>query len=191
MTNITGKIFVLGDNIDTDQIIPAHHLVYDLDDPEERKLYGKHALSGVPKDKSGLPQGRIKFIKDDHLTSNFSVIIAGENFGCGSSREHAPFALSMAGIGAVVAQSYARIFFRNCVDGGYLIPYETPQRLIESMKTNDTVEIDLQNDSLRHIENRTEYKLHPLGEVRDILSCGGIFEYARKNHIVPMKETGK
>ncbi|MEJ2629572.1 MAG: 3-isopropylmalate dehydratase [bacterium] len=184
MTNIKGKIFVLGDNIDTDQIIPAHHLVYDLHDPEKGKLYGKYALSGVPKEKSGLPQGGIKFIKNDQYISEFSLIIAGKNFGCGSSREHAPFALARAGIKAVVAESYARIFFRNCVDGGYLIPYETPQRLILSLKTYDTIEIDVHRDNLHHVESGTDYKLHPLGEVRDILSCGGIFQYARNHHIV-------
>ncbi len=179
MKKIMGKIFVLGDNIDTDQIIPANHLVYDLNDPEKRKLYGKYALSGVPWNKSGLPEGGIKFVKDNRTKSDFSIIIAGKNFGCGSSREHAPFALWIAGIKAVVAESYARIFFRNCIDGGYLIPYETPKELIRSLKTNDNVEIDIHRDYLHHLESGNNYQLNSLGEVRDIISCGGIFAYAR------------
>ena len=100
---IAGKAFVLGNDIDTDQIIPAAHLVYKLDDPEEKKNYGKFALSGVPIEKSGLPSGNIPFIKDGEWQSDYKIIIAGKNFGCGSSREHAPVALEIAGIEAVVA----------------------------------------------------------------------------------------
>lgn len=183
MKDIKGKVFVLGDNIDTDQIIPARHLVYDLDDPAERKLYGKYALSGVPKDRSGLPEGRGTFIEYGHTTSPFSVIIAGKNFGCGSSREHAPFALSMAGIRVVVAESYARIFYRNCVDGGYLIPYETPEKLTRALQTHDTVEIDIDKNCLHHSERGIGYQLNPLGEVREIVSCGGIFAFAGVKNI--------
>jgi len=95
---IKGKAFVLGKNVDTDQIIPAAHLVYSLEDPEERKLYGKYALSGVPAKESGLPQGNIRLTKDDQTKSDFTIIVASDNFGCGSSREHAPACLEIAGI---------------------------------------------------------------------------------------------
>ena len=110
---IIGKAYVLGDNVDTDQIIPAEHLVYSMSDPEESKLYGKFALSSVPPNQTGLSTGNIPFIEDGKFDSEFSIIIGGSNFGCGSSREHAPYALQKAGIKAIVAESYARIFYRN------------------------------------------------------------------------------
>ena len=87
---IKGKAYVLGNNIDTDQIIPAEHLVYSLTDENESKLYGRYALSGVPKAKGGLPKGNIPFIDGDRNESDYSILIGGSNFGCGSSREHAP-----------------------------------------------------------------------------------------------------
>jgi 3-isopropylmalate/(R)-2-methylmalate dehydratase small subunit len=140
---IRGKVFVLGDDIDTDQIIPAHHLVYSLSDPEERRLYGRYAMSGCPIAQSGLPKGNIPFIHEGRDTSDYAIIVAGKNFGCGSSREHAPFALRQAGVHVVVAEFYARIFFRNSVNGGYLIPYETPKRLVESFETGQEAEISV------------------------------------------------
>nr|HPK04058.1 3-isopropylmalate dehydratase [Candidatus Sumerlaeota bacterium] len=150
-TSITGKVYVIGDNIDTDQIIPAEHLVYSLTDPEERKLYGRYALSSVPPPQAGLPQGHVPFVRDGEFTSEYRIVIGGRNFGCGSSREHAPFALREAGIEAVVAEFYARIFFRNCVNGGYLIPYESRERLIDLFKTGDEAEIDLATDTIRNL----------------------------------------
>ena len=100
-------------------------MVYSLTDPEEMKKYGHFALSGVPPNQAGLPDGKIPFIKGENYKSEFKIIIGGSNFGCGSSREHAPFALQVAGAKAIIAESYARIFYRNCVDGGFVVPYET------------------------------------------------------------------
>ena len=81
MDNILqGKAYVLGSNIDTDQIIPAEHLVYSLSDPEESKKYGHFALSGVPPSQAGLPYGQIPFIKGNDFKSEFEIIIAGSNF---------------------------------------------------------------------------------------------------------------
>ena len=114
---IAGRAYVLGDNIDTDQIIPAEHLVYSLSDPEEKKNYGKFALSGVPEDDAGLPEGNKLFVEEGKFESEYTIIIGGKNFGCGSSREHAPACLKIAGIQAIIAASYARIFYRNSVDG--------------------------------------------------------------------------
>jgi 3-isopropylmalate/(R)-2-methylmalate dehydratase small subunit len=177
---IKGKAFVLGDNIDTDQIIPAEHLVYSLSDPDESKKYGQFALSGVPAAKSGLPEGDIPFIEVNDFESKFDIIIGGGNFGCGSSREHAPFALQKAGIKAVVAESYARIFYRNSVDGGFLIPYESFGKLSDKIKTFDQVEIDLEKNILKNLSTDIKYNLKPLGNVLPIIEQGGIFEYARK-----------
>lgn len=181
---IRGKAFVLGDNIDTDQIIPAHHLVYSLSDPEERKLYGKYALSGVPVKESGLPQGEMPFVQDGETVSEYAVIIGGKNFGCGSSREHAPFALAEAGVKAVVAEFYARIFFRNCVNGGYLAPYETPRRLVEAVKTGDEVEIDLKANRLVNHSTGETHELNPLGDILPILEAGDVFAYAKQEKMM-------
>jgi 3-isopropylmalate/(R)-2-methylmalate dehydratase small subunit len=183
-TLIRGKAFVLGDDIDTDQIIPAQHLVYSLEKPEERKLYGRYALSGVPIERSGLPQGHIPFVREGEERSAYTVIIAGRNFGCGSSREHAPVALQVAGIEAVVATSYARIFYRNAIDGGFLVPFESERDLTYAVQTGDEVEIDVRLSSFRNLTTGIEATLRPLGDVRDILEAGGIFEYARLNGMI-------
>lgn len=181
---IKGKAFVLGNNIDTDQIIPAEHLVYSLTDPEEKKKYGHFALSSVPPAQSGLPQGNIPFIDGDNYLSDFRIIIGGSNFGCGSSREHAPFALQVAGAQVIVAESYARIFYRNSVDGGFVVPYETPEKLNDKIKTGDELEIDLVNNQLKNNSDGNTYLLKPLGDVLPIVEAGGIFEYARSNSMI-------
>src|SRR5438477_7826027 len=127
---IIGKAYVLGDNVDTDQIIPAQYLTFNPAIPDEYKQFGKYALSSVPHHQKGLPKGHMPFHHDsDEFVSPYKIIVAGKNFGCGSSREHAPIALDAAGIQAVVAEFYARIFFRNAVNGGYLIPLECAERL--------------------------------------------------------------
>ena len=181
---IIGKAFVLGNNIDTDQIIPAEHLVYSLTDPEEKKKYGHFALSAVPSAESGLPNGNIPFVKGDDFESDFQIIIGGSNFGCGSSREHAPFALQVAGAKVIIAESYARIFFRNSVDGGFVIPYESFGKLNNKIKTGDDLEINLVENKLKNLTDGQSYDLKPLGDVLPIVDAGGIFEYARKNSMI-------
>src|SRR5213593_2782328 len=145
---ITGKAYVLGDNIDTDQIIPAQYLTLNPAVPEEYRQFGKYALSSVPAAQAGLPKGHIPFHQSDEFVSPYTIIVAGKNFGCGSSREHAPIALNAAGIEAVVAEFYARIFYRNSVNGGYLIPCESIDRLCERICTGDVVEIRVQENAL-------------------------------------------
>ncbi len=180
---ISGKAFVLGDNIDTDQIIPAEHLVYSLSDENEAKFYGKYALSGVPTEVSGLPEGSIPFISGDNFESEFNIIIGGSNFGCGSSREHAPFALNKAGVKVIIAESYARIFYRNCVDGGFAIPYECEGVLKDKIRTGDKLEIDLTKDELKNLTTGEIYTLKPLGDILPIIEAGDIFEYAKQNNM--------
>jgi len=177
---VSGKAFVVGDNIDTDQIIPAEYLSYNPADPAERKYFGQYALSGVPAERSGLPKGRIRFVEAGKFRSDFAIIIAGRNFGCGSSREHAPLAVAQAGCRAVVAESYARIFYRNSINGGYLAPLETTGRLIDEISTGDEVEIDLAAGELKDITTSGSYRLKGLGDVADIVAAGGIFKYARQ-----------
>src|SRR5438093_12845090 len=92
-STITGRAYVLGDNVDTDQIIPAQYLTFNPAIPEEYKQFGKHALSSVPPAQAGLPKGHIPFHTDDEFVSPYKIIIAGKNFCCGSSCEHAHIAL--------------------------------------------------------------------------------------------------
>lgn len=181
---IRGPVYVVGDAIDTDQIIPAQYLVYSLIKPEERKMYGRYAMSSVPPAEQGLPYGNIPFTAEDAFESRFRIIVAGKNFGCGSSREHAPFALREAGCEAVIAESYARIFYRNAVDGGFLAPFESHERLIDTIKTGDIVEIETGTGKLTLIESGEEKLLKPLGDVADILKAGNLFNYARERGLI-------
>lgn len=178
---ITGKVFVLGNDIDTDQIIPAQYLSYNPAIAEERKMFGVYALCGVPDDKSGLPKGNIPFVPKGEDKSPYSIILAGKNFGCGSSREHAPIALQAAGIEAVIAEFYARIFFRNSVNGGYLIPFETPKRLCEEISTGDELKIDIPKNELTNLTTNKTYPLTPLGDILPIIEAGDVFKYAKKS----------
>jgi 3-isopropylmalate/(R)-2-methylmalate dehydratase small subunit len=107
-------------------------------------------------------------------------VIGGKNFGCGSSREHAPIALAAAGIVAVVAEFYARIFYRNSVNGGYLIPLESKARLIDQICTGDELLIDIPAAKLTNKTTGDAWDLLSLGEVAPILEAGGLFPYAEK-----------
>ena len=177
---IAGRAYVLGDNIDTDQIIPAEHQVYSLSDPEEKKNYGKLALSRVPEDDAGLPEGNKLFVEEGKFESEYTIIIGGKNFGCGSSREHAPACLKIAGIQAIIATSYARIFYRNSVDGGFFIPFESSGKLVNDIRTGDNLTINVETGTLTNNSSNQTFKLQPLGEVAEIVKAGNIFEYARK-----------
>jgi len=181
---ITGKAYVLGTNIDTDQIIPAEHLVYSLSDPEESKKYGHFALSGVPQEKAGLPKGKVPFIEGESHLSDYNIIIGGSNFGCGSSREHAPFALNQAGVKAIIAESYARIFYRNAVDGGFLIPLESENDLISEINTGDQIEINFEKSVLENKTSGKSYQLKSPGAVLPIIEAGGLFNFARDEGMI-------
>ena len=177
---IEGLAYVVGDALDTDQMIPAEYLVYSLTDPEERRMYGRYAMSGVPIGSQGLPYGDRPFTEADVYTSAYKIIIAGTNFGCGSSREHAPFALREAGCDVVVAESFARIFYRNAIDGGFLVPFETRQKLNEKIRTGDRLSLDTSLGKLTDLTSGEEFLLQPLGDIAEILDAGNVFEYARR-----------
>jgi len=179
-TIISGKAFVLGDDIDTDQIIPAEYLSFNPADPEERKYFGMYANCGIPKGQSGLPAGDIPFVKEGEFKTEYTIVIGGKNFGCGSSREHAPLAIAEAGGKVVVAEFYARIFFRNCVNGGYLLPCESEQRLVEEINTGDECEVNIETGELTNKTSGKTYKLKPLGDVAPIIEAGGVFDYAKQ-----------
>src|SRR5579884_2032418 len=177
---ITGKAYVLGDNVDTDQIIPAQYLTLNPSIPDEYRQFGKYALSSVPPSQAGLPKGHVPFHTKDEFVSDFKIIVAGKNFGCGSSREHAPIALDAAGIEAVVAEFYARIFYRNAVNGGYLIPFECEERLCDRVCTGDELQLDVIGGVLHNRTTGERHRLKPLGDVAPILEAGGLFPYARQ-----------
>src|SRR5262249_42838739 len=176
---ITGRAYVLGDNVDTDQIIPAQYLTFNPAIPEEYKQFGKYALSSVPPAQAGLPKGHVPFHTAGEFVSDYKIIVAGKNFGCGSSREHAPIALDAAGIEAVVAEFYARIFFRNAVNGGYLVPFECPERLCERVCTGDELKLDVAAAVLSNVTTGEEDCLKPLGEGGPILEARGVVPHAR------------
>lgn len=179
-TKISGKAFVLGDDIDTDQIIPAEYLSYDPSNSEERKYFGMYAMSGVPPATCGLPDGNKRFVAEGQFFTEYAIVIGGRNFGCGSSREHAPLAIAEAGCKFVVAEFYARIFFRNCVNGGYLLPCECVERLVDKIKTGDECEVDIEALTLTNKTSGQQFKLSSLGDVAPIIEAGGVFDYAKQ-----------
>jgi len=176
----SGPVFVVRDNIDTDQIISAQFLNLIPTVAEEYEKLGSYALGGLPE--SLYPT---RFIKEGQLDTEFPIVIGGRNFGCGSSREHAPIALGSAGCRLVVAESFARIFFRNCVATGEVYPCETRERLCEVLKTGDRVAVDLDQETLTVQATGKVYSMKPLGEVRPVIDAGGIFNYARQSGMMP------
>ncbi len=176
----TGPVFVVRDNIDTDQIIPAQYLNLVPTIPEEYEKLGSYALCGLPE--SLYP---VRYVKEGQLDSDYSIVVAGRNFGCGSSREHAPIALGSAGGKLVIAESFARIFFRNAVATGELYPCECVDRLCDVLETGDTVTVDLDASTVTLPGTGKVYALKPLGEVRPVVDAGGLFNFARKRGMIP------
>jgi len=175
---IRGPIFVVDDNIDTDQIIPAEYLTLVPSKPDEYEKLGSYAMVGLP-NRYG------KFIDKGEIKTRYPIIIGGENFGCGSSREHAPIALGASGVQAVIAQSYARIFFRNCSATGELYPWESVERLCDLFTTGQEVSLDFSKNQLVNHSLGKTFDLKPLGEVGPVIDAGGIFAYARSTGMIP------
>ena len=175
----TGPVYVVRDNIDTDQIISAQYLNLVPTIPEEYEKLGSYALDGLPK--SLYPT---RYVKDSQLDSDYPIVVAGKNFGCGSSREHAPIALGSAGCKVVLAESFARIFFRNSVATGELYPCEISERLCDALKTGDVVTVDLDKCAVTVKASGKIYHFKPLGDVRPVVDAGGIFNYARQSGMI-------
>jgi 3-isopropylmalate/(R)-2-methylmalate dehydratase small subunit len=171
-------VFVVDDNIDTDQIIPAEYLTLVPSKPDEYEKLGSYALIGLP-DRYG------KFIAEGAMKTQYKLVIAGENFGCGSSREHAPIALGAAGVEAVIAQSYARIFFRNCVATGELYPWESVDRLCDRFQTGQIATLNFAENTLTNESTGEVFALKPLGEIAPVIEAGGLFAYARLTGMIP------
>jgi 3-isopropylmalate/(R)-2-methylmalate dehydratase small subunit len=148
-------------NIDTDVIIPGPYLK--IHDHEE---LATHAMEGIDPD----------FTKK---ISDGDFLLVGHNFGCGSSREHAPIALSKSGIKAILSPSFARIFYRNAIDGGYLLPIEIDENVLEKIDDKDKLEIDLDNNSIKNITKNNEiHKIKPFSKIiSEIVKAGGLFNY--------------
>ena len=154
-TKITGKILVLDNNIDTDQIYPGRYLAI-----TDSKEIGSHCLSGIDESLAGkFPQG--------------GIVVAGRNFGCGSSREHAPIALINMGASAVIADSFARIFFRNSINLG--LPLVVCKGLSQEVADGQTLTLDLENGTVKVEETGKTYTCERLGDqAMKILEAGGI-----------------
>jgi 3-isopropylmalate/(R)-2-methylmalate dehydratase small subunit len=167
------------DNIDTDQIIPAQYLNLVPTIAEEYEKLGSYALCGLPE--SLYPT---RYVKEGQLDSEYPIVVGGKNFGCGSSREHAPIALGSANCHLVLAESFARIFFRNSVATGELYPCELTQRLCDILRTGDVVTVDLDAQTVVVEATGKVYSFKPLGDVRPVVDAGGIFNYARATGMI-------
>ncbi len=175
----TGPVYVVRDNIVTDQIISAQFLNLVPTIAEEYEKLGSHALAGLPD--SLYPN---RYVKEGQLDSEYPIVVAGKNFGCGSSREHAPIAMGSANCELVLAESFARIFFRNCVATGELYPCECADRLCDILKTGDVVTVDLDQATVTVQATGKAYSFKPLGDVRPVVDAGGLFNYARNSGMI-------
>ena len=175
----TGPVYVVRDNIDTDQIISAQYLNLVPTIPEEYEKLGSYALAGLPESLYST-----RYVKAGQLDSEYPIVVGGKNFGCGSSREHAPIALGSANCHLVLAESFARIFFRNSVATGELYPCELTQRLCDILRTGDVVTVDLDAQTVVVEATGKVYSFKPLGDVRPVVDAGGIFNYARATGMI-------
>lgn len=158
---VKARAVKFGDNIDTDVILPGKYLV--LTDPGE---LGKHAMEGL------LPDFASK-------AADGIIVVAGENFGQGSSREHAPIALKAAGVRCVVAQSFARIFYRNAINIG-LPALECPEILTE-VNDGDELSIDLERGEIRNLATGAAVRTQPIPDnLLQVLNDGGIIEHLKR-----------
>jgi 3-isopropylmalate/(R)-2-methylmalate dehydratase small subunit len=176
----TGPVYVVKDNIDTDQIIPAQYLNLIPTIPDEYEKLGSYALCGLP---DALYPTR--FIEEGQQDTKYPIVIGGRNFGCGSSREHAPIAMGAADCKVVIAESFARIFFRNCVATGELYPVDCVDRLCEVLKTGDVVTVNLDKSTLTAKSTGKVYNLKSLGEAKPVIDAGGLFDFARQSGMIP------
>jgi 3-isopropylmalate/(R)-2-methylmalate dehydratase small subunit len=155
-----GKAWKYSSSVDTDVIIPARYLT--TSDPAE---LAKHALEDLdPSFAASVAEG--------------DLVFAGDNFGCGSSREHAPLALKGAGVAAVVASSFARIFFRNAINTG--LPILTCPDAVDATETGDEVSVDATSGTIRNLTRGKEFAAEPLPEfVMEIVDAGGLVGWVR------------
>lgn len=160
----TGNVLKYGDNVDTDVIIPARYL-----NTSDHKELASHCMEDIDKTfVSRVQQG--------------DIITAGQNFGCGSSREHAPIAIKASGVSLVIAKSFARIFYRNAINIGLAI-VECPEAA-ENISEGDKVEADMDNGIIRNLTTGQEFKAAPFPDfIQKIIENGGLMESIAKGII--------
>ncbi|HHW57536.1 MAG TPA: 3-isopropylmalate dehydratase small subunit [Clostridia bacterium] len=156
-----GKAIKYGDNIDTDVIIPARYL--NTSDPQE---LAQHCMEDLDKEfKNKVQEG--------------DILVVGENFGSGSSREHAPIAIKASGISCIIAKSFARIFFRNAINIG--LPILECREAVEGIEEGDIVLVDTDNGSIKNLTKGTEFKAQPFPDfIKEIMKYGGLINYVRE-----------
>ena len=158
---LKGKVFKYGANVDTDAIIPARYL--NVSEPSELAM---HCMEDIDLD----------FVKK---AQKGDIIVAITNFGCGSSREHAPIAIKAAGVSAVVASSFARIFFRNAINIG--LPLLESPEAVAGADAGDVLQIELETGTIKNVTKGQTFKAKPYPEfMAQIISAGGLVEYTKK-----------
>lgn len=158
--NVQGKVFKYGNDVDTDVIIPARHL--NVTDPKE---LARHCMEDIDKN----------FIQD---VKDGDIMVALKNFGCGSSREHAPIAIKAAGISCVIAKSYARIFYRNAFNIG--LPILECEEAADKIEAGDEVTVDFKNGTITNITKNETYQAEPFPEfIEQIINADGLVNYVK------------
>jgi len=158
---LKGTVFKYGANVDTDVIIPARYL--NVSDPEE---LARHCMEDIDKD----------FV---NRVKPGDIIVATTNFGCGSSREHAPLSIKASGISCVIARSFARIFFRNAINIG--LPLLESDEAVEETEAGDTLEVDLSRGKITNLTRGLVFSAKPYpGFLLELISAGGLIGYTRK-----------
>ncbi|WP_290773446.1 3-isopropylmalate dehydratase small subunit [Anaerofustis sp.] len=156
-----GKVFKYGDNVDTDVIIPARYLNVSSGDE-----LAKYCMIDIDKD----------FVSKMHKGD---IIVATKNFGCGSSREHAPLAIKCAGVSCVIASTFARIFYRNAINIG--LPILECEEAANDIKAGDEVKVDFNTGIISNLTTNKEYKAQPFPEfMQKIMKAGGLVEYTKE-----------
>jgi 3-isopropylmalate/(R)-2-methylmalate dehydratase small subunit len=155
-----GRVFKYGDNIDTDVIIPARYL--NTSDPKE---LAAHCMEDIDKD----------FVKK---VNSGDIIVAGKNFGCGSSREHAPLAIKTSGVSCVIASTFARIFYRNAINIG--LPILECDAAVQGTEAQDEIEVDFDKGIIRNLTKATAFKAQPFPEfMKKIMAADGLVNYIK------------
>ncbi len=158
---IKGKVLKYGDNINTDEIIPARYL-----DTTDSKQLAKHCMEDLDKD-------FLSKVKDK------KILVVGRNFGCGSSREHAPIALKEAGVACIIALSFARIFFRNTINIG--LPVVECQEAVKKVEEGDRIQIDTGEGVIRNLSKKECYSLASFPPfLQQLIAKGGLGEYIKE-----------
>ncbi len=159
--NVKGNVFKYGDNVDTDVIIPARHL-----NTSDEKFLASHCMEDID------TSFATSVVKGD-------IMIGGWNFGCGSSREHAPIAIKASGIDLIIAKSFARIFYRNSINIG--LPILESEECVNEAEKGDVISADLSKGIIRNETKGKEYETTPFPEfIQEIINCGGLVGYAQQ-----------